>query len=254
MFSFKQPLPKESYIYGEASETFFVFASEEKTKDDKLTYIHFLKYYQEIDATDSLFQDIFLTLKDSEHFDVTKVQVPKYIVFFSHNPFFLTFKSIMKEIVHIGRLGERKGVNLDKVLEYLFYRIPLPSHNDTQVCFTFGRKIYNLNSSPFPCDVSLKMLFHFFSPSDISLLMLSFLSDSIIIFVHSKFLLNKAGNISAAHSVTHQSLLSLLGQLLFHHQPVLQDVGHNKKDLLVCRHRHRQDCGLRFGRVKQRSR
>ena len=132
-------------------------------------YGHFLRVYQEE----------YVTLLN------TSALVPKYLILFSVNPFFISFKSLLEEIYINSISNFRFNFKSEKLLSCILFKSFLPIHPNTQFSFSLLTKNYNFTNNPFHSEVSLKLLFSVLTPDRVQLLFLALLMNSKIIIFHS---------------------------------------------------------------------
>lgn len=133
-------------------------------------YVHLLKVYE---------QEYVKVLKSN-------ALVPKYLIFISDNPFFISFKMLLEEIylnsIPFGKLKFK----LETFLSIILYQTYLPKYYSTQLSFNLGFNNFNFSRNPFHNEISFKVLLSYLTIDRIVILFISLLLNSKIIFFHSQ--------------------------------------------------------------------
>lgn len=115
-----------------------------------------------------------------------QIFVPKYLCFFSMNPFFVSFKSILEEIYVLSNENTEQIIKIENVLNFILFRVVLPRYEDTQVAFSIKNKFFRFNSHILYSEISLKLLFRFLSVENIVKVFLYLLTSPMVIILHNK--------------------------------------------------------------------
>ena len=149
--------------------------------DGRHYYGFFLKIFELLDTTHSLYHDI----RQSANHEI-KIYVPKYLSVVSTNPFFISFKCILEEIYQQSILNDSKGFKIENIISTLIFRMYLPKYETTQLSWALNDKVYSFSQNFFKSEISFRLLFSYISLDKVVLIFVAFLMNSIIVFFHSK--------------------------------------------------------------------
>lgn len=133
-------------------------------------YGHFLKVYEEE------------YIPSYETFGL----VPKYLIFFSKNPYFCSFKTILEDIYINSVVNYSFNFKIEHLIDNLINKAYLPSNLNTQLSFSLCNKNYKFMNNPFHSEISLRLIFTYLSPDRIVNLYISLLMNSKIIIFYSQ--------------------------------------------------------------------
>lgn len=144
--------------------------------------------YWFVDSNGSIYYGHFLRIYEEEynHKAKTLVHCPKYLAFFSRNPFFISFKSLLEEIYINSITNTNFNYKTESLLNILLFKSFIPKYSSTQLSFSLNNKNYNFTNNINHSEISLKLLFTYLTPENIVLLYIAFLMNSMIVILHSQ--------------------------------------------------------------------
>lgn len=148
--------------------------------DGRYYYGFFLKIFLELPREHPIYQET----KELTQVDLN-IYSPKYLCFVSLHPFFISFKFLLEEIYKQSTINNSRCFKVENILNTLLYRMYLPKYQTTQLSFALNDKVYTFSKTPFRSEISFRLLFTYISIENIVMLMIAFMMNSIIVFIHS---------------------------------------------------------------------
>lgn len=130
----------------------------------------------------------FLRVYEEEYCSLLNlyILIPKYLIFFSENPFFISFKSLLEEIYINSITNHGICFKTEQLLSIVLFKSFLPKYEATQMSFSINSKNYTFTRNILHNEVSLKVLFTFLTVDNIVLLFLSLLMNSKVLIFYSQ--------------------------------------------------------------------
>lgn len=111
--------------------------------------------------------------------------IPKYLCFISRNPNFFSFHNLLEDIYNNSTKNNCKCFKVENILNIILFRMYLPKHNNFQLSFCLGEKVYNFFNNKNKSEIAFRTLFSFLSIENAVTVYFAMLLNSIIIFLHS---------------------------------------------------------------------
>ena len=77
------------------------------------------------------------------------------------NFFFISFKNLLEEIFYQSTVNNEKCYKVENILNFLLFRMNLPTFETTQLSWTLNDKVYSFTKNVLKSEISYKLLFKY---------------------------------------------------------------------------------------------